>query len=102
MRSRTMLAAALLGMLAGCGGPKRAPSALAPAAGQRIAVMEFSLTGAQVQYDGRTDAFGLALAEAIAADLRERGFVAEAIPASGTPRGEVIVRGRMLRIDEGS
>jgi len=28
--------------------------------------------------------------------------VAEAIPASGTPRGELIVRGRILRIDEGS
>ncbi|TMB12170.1 MAG: DUF4410 domain-containing protein [Deltaproteobacteria bacterium] len=102
MLRTTMFAAALLGMFAGCGGPKRAPTPLAPAAGQRIGVIEFSLTGAQVNYDGQTEAFGLALAEAIAADLRERGLVAEAIPASGTPRGELIVRGRILRIDEGS
>jgi len=101
-RTSSVLAASVLVLAVGCAGRTRAPRQ-GEAAPPRVGVVEFSLTDAEkVVYDGSSDGFGLAVAEAIAADLRERGYQAEAFPRAGTPQGDVIVRGRIRRLDEGS
>jgi len=83
-------------------GPEQTPPAEFQAPGERISVIEFSLEGASISYAAPYEAFGLLVAELIAAELRDRGHRADAVPAGGTPTGDFIVSGRITRIDGGS
>jgi len=64
--------------------------------------MEFSQDGADIYFNAPHDAFGLMVAEEIAGALRKRGHQAEAVPAGGTHSGEIVVSGRIVRINAGS
>jgi hypothetical protein len=78
--------------------------AMDDAAGWRpsIVVREFATDGAEIDYD-EPQAFGLEVAEEIAAELRRRGRSAEAMPLdAGTPAGVALVSGRVTRIVAGS
>jgi len=88
-------------LVLGCGGPKRATVPGPQVGGQRVTVVEFTPVAA-TNYDAPTGSLGLALAEEIAGELRRQGHTAEAIPAGGQPTGDVIVRGRLVRVDGGS
>ena len=88
-------------LVLGCGGPKRATVPGPQVGGQRVTVVEFTPVAA-TNYNAPTGSLGLALAEEIAGELRRQGHTAEAIPAGGQPTGDVIVRGRLVRMDGGS
>lgn len=88
-------------LAAACSSP-RARIAGPTVTGQRIAVLEFSSEGTVVKYNEPHDTFGLALAEAIADELRKRGHQATAVRRDAAPDADVLVRGRMTEIDGGS
>jgi len=87
---------------AGPSGPDRTEVAGPRLDGEQITVMEFTQDRAQIRYGADHDAMGLAVAEEIAGELRRRGHDAKALPANATPDGDVVVRGRITRIDGGS
>src|SRR2546426_2041633 len=88
-------------LIAGCGPPLR--PALAPPAGSRIVVREFSISDvAEIHYGASYQGLGMLLAEDIAGQLRRRGEMANAIPAGAAPQGDLIVSGEITRIDGGS
>ena len=89
---------ATLALATACGAPGR--TVVGPrVSGERIAVMEFSTEGTRVAYSEPHETFGLALAEEVAEELRKRHHDAVAVPAGGTLSADVIVNGRMTRID---
>lgn len=90
------------GAVAACGGGPRNTVQGPSVKGQRIAVAEFTTDGATVKYNQPVDGFGLALAEEIAANLRKKGYTAEAFPRGRTPDGDIVVQGRYTLIDGGS
>lgn len=91
--------------LSACGGPsgpKQVTRAGYQPSEEVISVVEFSQEGAQITYNAPHDTFGLAVAEEIAGALRKRGHVAHAVPARGEVPGEIVVTGRIVKIDAGS
>jgi hypothetical protein len=67
-----------------------------------VAVQEFATDGAAGSYPD-PQAFGLELAEVIAAELRERGYRAVAYPAGARlPPARLTVTGRLTRLEAGS
>lgn len=87
---------------AGPSGPDTAATQGTPLPDGKVSVLEFTQDGAQVSYGESTDAFGLTVASEIASALRKRGHDAEAVPRGGAPDGDVLVKGRILRIDGGN
>jgi hypothetical protein len=87
---------------AGTSGPERTAPSEYRIPGERISVLEFSLDGAAVSYAKPYDTFGLVIAEQIAAELRDLGYRADAVPTGGNPTGDFRVSGRITRIDAGS
>ena len=99
MRLGALLGLAFASLLStGCAGSRpHAP------AGEQITIIEFSVADAVwINYDAPHEPVGMILAEEIAGDLRRRGRLAEAIPAKATPHGDIIVSGRVTRINGGS
>ena len=92
----------LLSACAGTSGPKPSEGATFKVSDQAISVIEFSLDGVDVRYNAPYEDFGVKIAEEIAKKLREKGHNAEAVRASEAPAGEIIVSGRILRINNGS
>lgn len=92
-----------LAVVVGCGGPRRGPAVSgARLSGEGVSVVEFTTEGARVNYEGAYEGMGLQLASEIAIELRRLGHAAEAVPAAKEGDGAVLVRGRIVRIDEGS
>ena len=86
----------------GASGPSRVPTGEYPVAAASVAIVEFDLTGATVRYNEPTEAFGLAIAEQIAGALLEKGIEADVAPAGQTAAADLVVSGRITRIDAGS
>lgn len=105
-RDRIFLVSVLIATLgcAGSGAPAPAPPQPANALSRdaRVSVVEFDMNDTYVLYPEEVDGFGLALAEEIASQLRERGYEAEAVVAGGDAAGDVVVKGNILTIDGGS
>jgi hypothetical protein len=101
-RIATIVAVCALWACAGTtSGPEQAPASEFQVPGDRISVVEFSLDDAAISYAAPYDAFGLLVAELIAAELRDLGHRAEAVPTGGAVVGDFIVSGRIARIDGG-
>jgi hypothetical protein len=96
------LALALLVGCAGSSGPDRVDSAGTPLARESISVVEFSSAAAVVEYNEPHEAFGMMVAEEIAAALRKQGHQAEAVLAGANTTGDIIVTGGILEIQAGS
>src|SRR3990172_8232681 len=89
----------IAGGCAGPSGPKQSTASGYRASGESISVVEFNQEGAEIHYNAPNDAFGLAIAEEIASALTKNGHRADAVPARGEPKGQIIVSGRIVRID---
>lgn len=87
---------------AGPSGPSTQAAITHSLSGGTIAVMEFDQAGAEVDYSGPHDGFGLMVAESVASRLRRLGHDAKAIPASGRHDAQTVVTGRLTLIDGGS
>jgi len=102
MRAVTTVAViSLVAVIAGCGGAKSRHGATG---GSKILVREFDMSGAQVTaYERATNGFGLEFAQALAKNLNESGFDADAVPrGAAVPTDVMLVHGDVVKIDGGN
>jgi hypothetical protein len=101
MRATLRLVIVSMVAVVACGGT---PARHGAAGGSRVLVREFEMTGTKIEnYDAATSGYGLEFAQALAKNLREKGFQADAVPhGAAVPKGVMTVQGKVLRIDGGS